>query len=57
MLERGKTDRDAIEIVGISGLVPENHLLCKVDAAVAWEQLYGMVEWLYNEDNGRPGTR
>ena len=43
MLERGKMDRDTIEIVGISSLVPENHLLRKIDAAVNWEQLYEMV--------------
>lgn len=56
MLERGKMDRDTIEIVGISSLVPENHLLRKIDAAVNWEQLYEMVEPLYCEDNGRPSV-
>ena len=56
MLERGKMDRDAIEIVGISSLVPENHLLRKIDAAVDWGQLYEMVEPLYCEENGRPSV-
>ena len=54
MLERGKMDRDVIELVGISSLVPENHLLRKIDAAVEWNRLYDMVEPLYSEDNGRP---
>ena len=54
MLERGKMDRGIVEIVDIDSLVPENHLLRKIDAAVDWEQLYEMVEPLYCEDNGRP---
>ena len=54
MLERGKMDRDAIEIVGIDSLVPQEHLLRKIDAAVDFNQLYEMVEPLYGEDNGRP---
>ena len=54
MLERGKMDRDAIEIVAIESLVPEEHLLRKVDDAVNFDRLYEMVEDLYSEDNGRP---
>ena len=54
MLERGKMERGIVEIVDIDSLVPENHLLRKIDAAVDWEQLYEMVEPLYCEDNGRP---
>ena len=54
MLERGKMDRDAIEIVGIDSLVPQGHLLRKVDEAVDFNQLYEMVEPLYSEDTGRP---
>ena len=54
MLERGKMDRDIIEIVGIDSLVPQEHLLRKIDAAVDFSKLYEMVEPLYCEDNGRP---
>ena len=35
-------------------LVPKEHLLRKIDAAVDFTQLYEMVEPLYCEDNGRP---
>ena len=56
MLERGKMDRDTIEIVGIESLVPEGHLLRKIDAAVDFNVLYDMVEELYSEDNGRPSV-
>ena len=54
MLERGKKDRDLIEIVGIESLVPKEHLLRKIDDAVDFNRLYQMVEPLYSEDNGRP---
>ena len=53
-MARGKMDRDAIEIVGIDSLVPQEHLLRKVDEAVDFNRLYEMVEPLYSEDNGRP---
>ena len=54
MLERGKMDRDLVEFVVIDQLVPKEHLLRKVDAAVDFTRLYEMVEPLYCEDNGRP---
>ena len=47
-------DRDAIEIVGIDSLVPEEHLVRKIDKAVDFNRLYEIVEALYSEDNGRP---
>ena len=54
MLQRGKLDRGVLEIVDTESLVPQNHLLRKIDAAVNWERLYEMVEPLYSEDNSRP---
>jgi len=54
MLLRGKLDRGVLELVDTEHLVPQNHLLRKIDAAVNWEHLYGMVEPLYCENNGRP---
>ena len=56
MLERGKKERDVIEIVGIDSLVPADHLLRKIEAAVDFNRLYEMVEALYCEDNGRPSV-
>ena len=56
MLERGKMDRDVVEIVGIDSLVPKEHLLRKIDKAVDFSRLYEMVEPLYCEDNGRPSV-
>lgn len=37
-------------------LVPRNHLLRKIDAAVNFHKIYEMVEHLYCEDNGRPSV-
>ncbi len=54
MLERGKMSRGVFEIVDTESLVPQEHLLRKIDAAVDWERLYELVEPLYCEDNGRP---
>lgn len=47
-------ERDVIEMVGIDSLVPQEHLLRKIDAAVDFGRLYEMVEPLYCADNGRP---
>ena len=55
-MERGKMDRNVIEMVEIDGLVPEGHLLRKIDKAVDFNRLYEMVEPLYCEDNGRPSV-
>ena len=54
MLERGKLDRGVVEIVDTESLVPQEHLLRKIDAAVDFNALYEMVEPLYSEDGGRP---
>ena len=56
MLRRGKLNRGVVKIVDTESLVPRDHLLRKIDAAVDWERLYEMAEPLYSEDNGRPGV-
>ena len=56
MLERGKRDRDLVEFVVIDQLVPAEHLLRKIDAAVDFDRIYEIVDILYSEDNGRPSV-
>ena len=56
MLERGKMERGVFEIVDTESLVPANHLLRKIDAAVDFNEIYDMVEPLYCTDNGRPSV-
>lgn len=46
--------RGQVEIVEIEELVPKEHLLRKIDAAIDFTPIYGMVEELYSEENGRP---
>ena len=53
MLERGKNERGVIEIVDMESLVPTEHMLRQVDAAVDFEKLYEIVEPLYSEEEGR----
>ncbi|MBE6906383.1 MAG: transposase [Ruminococcaceae bacterium] len=43
-------------MVDTESLVPQKHLLRKIDAAVNWERVYEMVEPLYSENNGRPSV-
>ena len=54
MLKKEAEQRQAIEMLCVDMLVPKDHLLRKIDAAVDFTHIYGLVEDLYCEDNGRP---
>ena len=54
MKEKGKMERDVVELVNTESLVPPDHLLRKVDKAVDFRKLYEIVEPLYSEEEGRP---
>ena len=54
MLSRGQNGRDIMQMIWLEDLVPKEHLLRKIDAAVDFDKIYEMVEDLYSEDNGRP---
>ena len=56
MMEKGKMERGVVELVDTESLVPEEHLLRKVDEAVDFRKLYEMVEPLYSEEDGRPSV-
>ena len=45
-------ERGVFEIVDTESLVPANHLLRKIDAAVDFGKIYDMVEPLYCADRG-----
>lgn len=47
--------REAI-IVELEALVPENHLLRKIEKVMDYEWLYERLAPYYCHDNGRPGT-
>jgi len=53
MLTKGKENRYQYEMMCIEDMVPQDHLLRKIDSAVDFTKLYDFVEELYCEDNGR----
>ena len=54
MLETGQMNRDSVEMVNIDMLVPKDHLLRRIDAAIDFTKIYEFVKDLYSEDTGRP---
>lgn len=54
MLNKNEGNRKTLEIVNLDDLVPREHLLRKIDAAVSFDRIYDLVEDLYCPDNGRP---
>ena len=54
VLEKNVQNRQQAEIICLEDLVPENHLLRKIDKAVDFDKIYDFVEDLYCLDNGRP---
>ena len=49
-------DRGVVEQVDTESLVPQEHLLRKVDKVVDFRKLYEIVEPLYSEEEGRPSV-
>jgi len=54
MTRKEAANRGQIEITSIEDLVPAEHLVRKLDAAIDWSFIYDLVEDSYCEDNGRP---
>jgi transposase len=54
MLKKREAQQQELELVSIEGLVPEQHLLRKVDGAVDFSFIRDREKHLYSEDNGRP---
>ena len=54
MLEKNVKNRQQAEIICLEDLVPQDHLLRKIDRAVDFDKIYDFVEDLYCLDNGRP---
>ena len=56
MLVKKAEDRGQLEFVNLENIVPQDHLLRKIDAAIDFKKIYEFVEDLYCEDNGRPSV-
>ena len=54
MLKKEIEQRQAIEMMCTDMLVPQDHLLRKIDKAVDFTHIYEFVEGCYSEENGRP---
>jgi transposase len=54
MLKQPEVSQQEMELVTIESLVPEDHLLRKIDRAIDLEFIRERVRHLYCEDNGRP---
>ena len=54
MLKKGEVEQEEMEFLSIGMLVPDDHLLRKVDAAVDFEFIRERVRHLYCPNNGRP---
>ncbi|MGM9583477.1 MAG: transposase, partial [Phascolarctobacterium sp.] len=54
MLVKEQNERNILEFVNMEDLIPANHVLRKIDAAIDFTKIYDFVEDLYCEDNGRP---
>ena len=54
MLKNPEVQQEELEWVSIGSLVPENHLLRKVEGCVDFSFIRDRVKHLYCEDNGRP---
>jgi transposase len=54
MLKKAEVSQEEMEFVTIGSLVPDDHLLRKIDRAVDFEFIRERVRHLYCADNGRP---
>ncbi len=54
MLKRKRAQQTELEFISIEELVPEDHLLRKIDRTIDFTFIYEKVEHLYCADNGRP---
>lgn len=52
--KHGDMSRHQMEMVMLDNLVPEDHLVRKIDASMDFEFIYELVEDHYCPDNGRP---
>lgn len=56
MTKEKATNREQIQILSLDDLVPEDHLVRKLENAIDWDFIYELVEDKYSQDNGRPSV-
>ena len=48
--------RSTLQVVDLESLVPEDHLLRKIDKVIDFSRIYDLVEHLYSKNVGRPAV-
>lgn len=51
-----KKNIEEVTIISIGELVPENHLLRKIDKYIDFNFIYPLVEDMYSDEIGRPSV-
>lgn len=54
MLTTGHTRQETMEVIRLEELVPEDHLLRKIDRYIDFSFLHDLCAPYYSKDNGRP---
>ena len=54
MIKQEKKTRKQIQMLCIDELVPEDHMLRKIENAIEWDFIYDLVEDKYSKTHGRP---
>ena len=54
MITKNANNKGQMQIVSLDQLVPEDHILRKIDSTVDFSFIYDLVEEKYSSDNGRP---
>ncbi len=54
MTREAAKSREQMEMFCLDDLVPQDHLVRKIEVAIDWSFIYELVEPLYSEENGRP---
>lgn len=54
MLNKEEKERFQVQVFCIDELVPEDHLLRKIEKAINWDFIYDLVKDKYSPDTGRP---
>jgi transposase len=52
--KRTENGRNQMEVIALDDLVPEDHLVRKIDQVIDFDFIYDVVKDTYSLDNGRP---
>lgn len=51
-----KKKTDQVQMISVEQLVPQNHILRKINKHINFDFIYDLVEDMYCLDNGRPSV-